>query len=361
MLFRLVAGLLGPLCAFVIGVPASAQPAAASPARPAASAANPWPYPKACLETELLAFQQRRDLDEQTQYVDIAGASRPCANNKTAQPGVRVALSQYGLAGTSFVGWMGDPWRTNSIGQTKFRRVGTMPGDDTRLCFDTGLIVRPDGVYGEHSRCFRVEWFDAKAMFGYLKDLDVNDKSVAVPLQRVPRPGASAPTGCWNCLVTSATGPVPVPDPIPFPATVVPKCTRLKIDDMVTDKIGRVQLTGSIRSCAPGHTAELYIASVYYGPAGGRLGEQWKITEPDLYKFVRSTAVRDDENAFCLTSGRFQTFDGSYAVHLACFATQTDAEGRPGYVRISTDDPRVRKPVDPLDDGIHGGTCVTCL
>jgi hypothetical protein len=142
---------------------------------------------------------------------------------------------------------------------------------------------------------------------------------------------------------------------------VVPKCTRLKIDDLVTDKVGRVRLTGSVRSCRPGHTDELYIATVYYGSAGGRLGVQWKMKDPDLYKFDGSTAVQNDENAFCITSGRFETFDGSYAVHLACFTPRTDAKGQTRYVRISTHDPRVRKPVDTVDDGIPGGTCATCL
>jgi hypothetical protein len=360
MLYRLVAALLVPLCAFVVGVPASAQPAAASPARPAAAAANPWPYPKVCLETEQLAFQQWRDLDTQSQYLDVVGATRPCAKNKKAQPGVRVALSQYGVVGSSYAGWMGDPWRANSIGQTKFRRVGTIPGIDTTWCFDTGLIVRPGGLYGEHSLCFRAEWGGPKGTIGQLTEVDVDDERVSVPLERVPAPGANAPTGCWNCLVTS-TKPMPVPEPMPFPATVVPKCTRLNIDDIGTDKVGGIALAGSIRSCAPGQTDKLYIAAVYYGPDGGRLGAQWKIEEPNLYKFDRSTRLGDDENALCLTSGRFQTFDGSYAVHLACFASRTDAKGNTRYVQISTHDPRVRKPVDPLDDGIRGGTCATCL
>jgi len=189
----------------------------------------------------------------------------------------------------------------------------------------------------------------------------VDDKSVSVPLERVPAAGASAPAGCWNCLVTSATEPMPVPDPMPYPGTVEPKCTRLKIDETAVDERGRITFSGSVRSCAPGHTNELYVVSVFYGTAGGRLGQMWGIEEPDVQNFVRSTGLREGENAFCITSGRYQTPDGSYAVPLTCYAMQSDAAGHPELVRISPFDPRVRKPVDTLDDGYPGGTCVTCL
>jgi hypothetical protein len=190
MVFRLVAGLLGPLCAFVIGVPAAAQPAAASPVSPAASAATPWPHPKACLETELRRFEIWRDLEAHTQYLELLGASKPCAGNPGPVPGVRLALTQYRVAGSTFAGWMGDPWRTNSIGEMKFRRVGTLLGDDTTLCLDTGLIVRPDGVYGEHNRCFRVEWESPEETYGWdLRDVPSTTKASRCRWNGCPRVG----------------------------------------------------------------------------------------------------------------------------------------------------------------------------
>jgi hypothetical protein len=141
----------------------------------------------------------------------------------------------------------------------------------------------------------------------------------------------------------------------------VPQCSRIKIDDTDVDERGRIELTGSVRSCVPGHTNELYVASVFYGTAGGRLGQTWGIDEPDVHTFARGTGLREGENAFCITSGRFQTPDGSYAVPLICYAMESDAAGHPELVRISAFDPRVRKPVDTLDDGYPGGTCATCL
>jgi hypothetical protein len=367
MLFRLLAGLLGPLFGIIFGCPVpttpTPPPASPSPSAPAGPGATAWPYPKACLETEIRRFEASRDPDEKTVEIHaLLGASRPCANATVATRGVRLALTQYQLIDGKIVGRMGSPWQTNSIGDMKFRRPGTIPGDLVALCLSTGLKDVAGGVVAEHNRCFRPKWADDDpTVADGTEDVPTDDPSVSAPLQRFPAAGDTAPAGCWNCLITSPTAPLPTPEPMPYAATVEPDCVRLSIDETTIDDRRSIELIGTVRSCVPDHTNELYLAAVFYGAHGGRLGRMWTIDEPDVHEFFRSTSMRADENAICVTTGRKQTDDGSYAHHEVCLAIEKNAQGRLEFVRIPLNDARVMMPVDTLDDGDPGGSCVTCL
>lgn len=338
--------------------PAQAQPAQAGPRLER----GPWPYPKACLETELQRVQGYQD--EETRTIEIAnllGVSRPCPGNRMPVKGVRLALTQYTrLTKTVSIGWMGSPWRTNSIGETRFRRIGTVADTLDVLCLSTGLKVRRGGVFAEHNRCFRPIWNNA--MGGWtVQDVAVDDPVVSVPLQRVPAPGDTAPTACGNCLVTDATTPLPAPVQLPYPGTVASGCARLRLDSARLGETRTIEVAGTIRACGGDTLDDLAISAVFYGPTGGQLSSRWQLEGTDVTTFARSGGLGIGRDAMCIVSGRRQTDDGSYARHLACLTIRTDAQGRSHVVRIANDDPLVRKPVEIVYTGDPPGTCITCL
>lgn len=338
--------------------PAQAQPAQTGPGLERGL----WPYPKACLETELQRVQGYQD--EETRTIEIAnllGVSRPCPGNRTPVKGVRLALTQYTrLTKTVSIGWMGSPWRTNSIGETRFRRIGTVADTLDVLCLSTGLKVRRGGVFAEHNRCFRPIWNNS--MGGWtVQDVAVDDPVVSVPLQRVPAPGDTAPTACGNCLVTDATTPLPAPVQLPYPGTVASGCARLRLDSFHLGETRTIEVAGTIRACGGDTLDDLAISAVFYGPTGGQLSSPWRLEGTDVTAFARSGGLGIGRDAMCIVSGRRQTDDGSYARHLACLTIRTDAQGRSHVVRIANDDPLVRKPVEIVYTGDPPGTCITCL
>jgi hypothetical protein len=349
MLARMVA----VLAVVIFGAP---LPAAASPA-----SAHPWPYRKACLETEIKRLVAFRDVEANTVEINnLVGASRPCAGNRAPVKGVRLALTQYSVTGNAVVGWMGSPWRTNSIGDTSFRRTGTIPGDLAALCLSTGVTVRRDGVFAVNNRCFRPVWVDDASIWD-VEDVPLDDPVVTAALQRAPAAGDTAPAGCANCLVTDPVAALPEPEPLPYAGTVESGCTRVHLDSVGRTERGSVQVRGTIRACGGDTIDDLAIGAVFYGVHGGRLGSPWDLEGDRVAEFDRQGALAPGEEAVCITSGRRQTDDGSFARNVACVALRTDHRGNVTVVRIPVDDRRVRKPVDTVFDGDPPGTCATCL
>jgi len=361
MLVRITAVLF----AVLIGAPLAAVPETPVPETPVPAAAAPpgggaWPYPKACLETGIDRLTAFRDPAANTiEIFNLVGVSRPCAGNPAPVKGVRVALTQYSVTGGRVAGWMGSPWRTNSIGDMKFRRIGTIPGNLAALCVSTGLTVRSGGVYAKNNRCFRPAWDGDEA--SWFEDVALDDPIVTAPLERVPAPGDSAPAGCANCLITDPVAPLPAPESLPYPGTVESGCARLRLDSVGRTETGSIQVTGTIRSCRGDTLDDLNIGAVFYGVQGGRLGSPWTLEGDTVNHFDRQGGLAYGEEAVCITAGRRQTDDGSYANHLACVAISTDAQGHAHAVRIPINDRRVRKPVDTLYTGDPPGTCATCL
>jgi hypothetical protein len=350
MLVRLFAVLLAAFA----GLPA---PAAAAPP-PSPTPASAWPYPAACLETGVTRLMAWRNAEPNTiDVVNLVGFSRPCASNPAPVKGVRLALTQYNVTDGVVHGWMGSPWQTNSIGDMTWRRTGTISGDLAAMCLSTGLT----GDVAENAYCFRPVWTEDQSEWD-VETVPLDDPIVTSPLERIPAPGDSAPAGCGNCLITDPVAPLPEPETLPAPGTVVPGCTRLRLDSAGMTSTGAVRLTGSVRACAPDTLETLGVGTVFYGVHGGRLGNTWSLDEGgSVVRFDRAGPLRTGEEAVCVTSGRQQTDDGSYAHHLACVAAETNSRGVTRVVRIPNNDPRVLKPVDVVWDGDPPGTCITCL
>ena len=134
---------------------------------------------------------------------------------------------------------------------------------------------------------------------------------------------------------------------------------RLQIDVATIDEQRNVRLAGSVRPCPGGGMP--YLVAAYYTKRTGRLGMYWYNPEPEVFQFDKSATLKPEERAVCIVSGWQETDDGSYAHHEFCVAPQRDHRGRLTLVRIPPDDPRVRMPIDVLDDGRPGYPCATCL
>jgi hypothetical protein len=363
MSVRLRAARLWPLVVVLFGAtPAGADPAAI-PTVPTPFAASPalWPYPHGCLETAVDWFNGFWDAEQNLAHVSaLRGSSRPCAGT-TPTRGVRLAITQYQIVAGRTVGWMGSPWQTNSTGSLRWSRTGKLPLRFAVLCLSTGLQRRHGAVYAQHSRCIRpVPDEDSGWLEGV--EVPVDDPRVSVPLGRWPAPGDNAPPGCANCFVTDPTAALPEPDPTSEGPTAA-RCARLSLDTATLDQWRDINLVGTVRSCVPGQTTELYLNTVRYSADVGDLGRPWWeiLEEPNVQPFDKAGALAVDVRAICIINGIDQTDDGLRGHHLLCLGVERNAVGVRRLVRIPVTDHRVTRPVDTLDDGAPIGPCPSCL
>jgi hypothetical protein len=352
--------------------PAPASPSASDPGPsaptsavpgPSATEADPelWPYPQGCLETTVDWFDGYwQPGDTMAHIPGLRGTARPCADTATT-PGVRLAVTQYQVVDGRLVGWMGSPWQTISTGSLGWSRTGELPWPFIVLCLSTGLEHRDGAVYAQHNLCVRPAYDPETEGWTEGVEVPVDDPSVTVALQRWPAPGDTAPAGCRNCFVTDPTAALPEPEPTSV-GPVAAQCAELTLDTATLDEQRNIDLAGSVRSCLPGRTPELYLSSVRYTATVGDLGRRWEdIEEPDVQPFAKSGSLASDVEAICIINGLDESDDGLRGHHLLCLGVERNAEGALTLVPISLTDSRVTLPVDTLDDGSPISPCPSCL